>query len=118
MRHVTVEICGESLEFPVSMEAGQKLEAAGYDPLRTALRSKRLAAGEYPLTAQGVITVLAIGAKAAKSKLTREQIGQAVFDAGVMEYLADAVDYLAAFVTAEPEHPAPGGGDEKNDETA
>lgn len=118
MRHVALKICGEDLELPVSFEAGQKLEAAGYDPLRTALRSKRIAAGEYPLTAQGVITVLHIGAKCAKSKLTREAIGQAVFDDGVMVFLPNAVDYLAAFVTAEPEHPLPEGSDEKNPPTA
>ena len=59
------------------------------------------------MTSQGVITVLHIGTRAAGSKLKREQIGQAVFDDGVMTWLGKAVDYLAAFVSAGPEHPVP-----------
>lgn len=118
MRTVQATIAGDELELPVSYEAGSKLEQAGYDPLRTALKAKRIAAGEYPLTAQGVITVLAIGAKAAKSKKSREEIGQAVFDEGVMHYLPIAVDYLAAFVTAEPEFPTPKAGSDPNDQPA
>lgn len=89
---------------PVSFAAGEKLEKAGYDPLRTALRTNR---GEQTMTSQGVITVLHIGAHAAGSKLKREQIGQAVFDSGVMTWLPKAVDYMAAFVAAGPEHPVP-----------
>lgn len=109
LRTVSVEIAGESFDMPVSYQAGQQLEAAGYDPLNMAIRARRVAeaGGAYPLTAGGVITVLAIGVKAAKSKLTREQLGQAVYTAGVMAYLATAMDYLAAFVTAEPEFPVP-----------
>lgn len=102
MRHVPLKICGEELDLPISFEAGEKLEKAGYDPLRTALRQNR---GEIALSSQGVIVVLAIGAKCAGSKLKREEIGQAVFDAGVNAYLGVAIDYLAAFVMAEPEFP-------------
>ena len=65
-----------------------------------------------------MITILAIGAKAAKSKKTREEIGQAVFDEGVLHYLPIAVDYLAAFVQAEPEHPPPKADGDPNDEPA
>lgn len=116
MRSVKLTIAGEEIDMPVTFAAGQKLDAAGFDPLRTALRAQRLGAGEYPLTAQGVIAVLTIGAHEGKSKLKREQIGQAVFDAGVMAYLPVAVDYLGEFVRAEPEHPVPGSDDGKNEE--
>lgn len=112
MRHVPLNICGESLQLPVSFEAGERLERAGYDPLVSAFKSR----GGNHLSSQGVITVLWIGAVAAGSKLTRPQIGQAVYDAGTNKFLGDAVDYLAAFVEAEPEYPVPAapGGDEKN----
>lgn len=113
MRTVPLEICGESIEMPVSFTAGEKLERAGYDPLKTALRTNR---GEQTMTSQGVITVLHIGAREAGSKLKREQIGQAVFDDGVMKWLGKAVDYMAAFVTAGPEHPVPEVAGAKNDE--
>lgn len=114
MRKVSATIAGEELELPVTFDAGTKLEAAGYDPLRTALKAKRLTSGEYPLTSLGVIVVLYIGAKAAGSKKTREEIGQAVFDEGVLHYLPVAVNYLAAFVQSEPEFPVPKAGDDPN----
>lgn len=107
MRTVKVEICGEVLEFPVSFKAGERLEKAGFDPLRTALRTHR---GEQTMTSQGVIMVLWIGAREAGSKLKHEEIGQAVFDDGAMKWLTVAVDYMAAFVTAGPEHPVPEAG--------
>lgn len=115
MRKVNVSICGKEVEMPVSFDAGQTLEAVGYDPLRTALRSKKIAAGDYPLTAHGVVKVIHAGCQAAKADLTLQEIGQAIYDAGVMAYLGIAIDYLAAFVNAEPEHPIPkaGGAKEK-----
>lgn len=111
MRHVPLTICGEALQLPISFEAGEKLERAGYDPLLSAFKSR---AG-MQLSSQGVITVLWIGAVSAGSKLTRSQIGQAVYDAGTNKFLGHAVDYLAAFVEAEPEFPVPAPqGGEKN----
>jgi hypothetical protein len=106
VRTVTLKICGEDLELPVSFEAGEQLEKAGYDPLRTALKTRR---GDFVMSAGGVITVLYIGAREAGSKLKRKDVGQAVFDAGANAYLGVAIDYLAAFVEAEPEFPVPGG---------
>jgi hypothetical protein len=106
MRTVSVKICGEELELPVSWQAGEQLEKAGYDPLRTGLKMRR---GDFVWSAMAVVTVLYVGARAAGSKLKREQVGQAVFDAGVNAYLGTASDYLAEFVEAEPEFPIPGG---------
>lgn len=113
MRTVPLKICGEELALPVSFDAGTKLEAAGYDPLRTAFKLRR---GDFVWSSVGVVTVLYIGAKEAGSKLDRKTIGQAVYDAGTRAYLPVVDDYLTAFVEAEPEHPVPGSGDDSGNE--
>lgn len=98
MRSVTVELCGETLQLPVTFEAGEALAKAGFDPLEAAL-------GKPVRTAGAVISILHIGAGQAKSKLSRKQIGEFVVEAGVINWLKPVNEYLAEFLNAGPEHP-------------
>lgn len=107
MRSVTVEIDGQSIDMPVSYAAGTALAKAGFDPLAMAIKASN---GESSLDSLGVIEILYLGVKHAGEKLTREQVGNAVYEGGVGAFAGVATGYLAAFVTAGPEHPvkAPG----------
>ena len=98
----TVELCGETLHFPVTFEAGERLANAGYDPLEAAL-------GKPIKTARAIIAILHVGAQCAGSKLTRQKIGEHVFDRGAINFLADVNEYLALFVDQAPEHPVSSG---------
>lgn len=104
MRTVTVEICGETIDMPVSFAAGCALADAGCDPLVVAMQSGRGSS----LTSVDVAKIIHVGAKQAGSKLTLEQIGEEVFRSGILPYLKPATEYIAAFVTASPEHPVKG----------
>lgn len=101
MRSVTVEIAGESIDLPVNFKAGEALANAGVDPLKVALN----AASGTGMSSIDVITVLVVGAKAAGSKLTRDQIGNAVYEDGVVAHLRVVNEYLSEFVNKKPEYP-------------
>jgi hypothetical protein len=105
MRTVTLELAGETLEMPVSFAAGSALSKAGIDPLQLALKHDIRAS----MTSAAVIRVLYIGAEAAGSKLTLEEVGSAVYEVGAIEFLPVAIDYLTAFCAAAPEHPVKAG---------
>lgn len=101
MKTVTLEICGETIEMPVGFITGTALAKAGVDPLQFALRVDR----NSSLTSESMIKVLHIGARAGGSKLTLEQIGTAVYDAGALDWVPVTIEYLSAFCSAAPEHP-------------
>ena len=102
MRSVTVELCGETLHFPVNYSAGSKLSAAGHDPFAVSLNKFSA------LTGEGAIRILQVGASEAGSKLTVEQIGNYVYEHGIATYVNEAAKYILAFITAKTEHPVPG----------
>lgn len=109
MRSVTLEICGETVEMPVTFEAGMSLEKVGFDPLQFALKVSQVrndtASLMLLLTSGGIVQILHCGTRASGSKLRKEQIGAAVYEAGIVEYLSKATEYLSAFTSAQPEHP-------------
>jgi hypothetical protein len=119
VRHVELEICGESVQMPVNFEAGEALEKAGVDPYVIAVKTWSLidpktgAMREMPLTSRQVIEVLYIGTRQAGSKLTRKQIGDSVYASDMMKWLSAASDYLAAFTKAGPEYPVKDSGEEE-----
>lgn len=93
-RSKQLEICGETLSLPVNYAAAEALADAGFDPLEVALAK--------PIKTLGaIVAVLHTGVKASGSKLTREDVGRAVAEAGALAYVRTANDYLAAFL--EPE---------------
>lgn len=94
MRSFSVELCGESLELPVTWEVGEALAKAGFDPLEIVVTAVD---GAAVRTSAAVITILHAGAKAAGSKLTRAQIGEAAYG-NLLPHLTMASDYVAAFL--------------------
>lgn len=101
IRSFEVTIAGTVYDMPVTMAAAMKVVETVGDPLEMA----RAMASEKMLTLSQVIGIVAAGVRCAGANLSTEQIGEHIIEAGAMNYLTVASQYLLAMVSGSPEKP-------------
>lgn len=104
MRTVDVSLAGAVYAMPVSFAAIEKVASRVGDPFALSLGMTR---GETLSLLQTVETI-AIGASLAGCKLTREEVGQAITEAGAQDFLKVASSYVIALVSGGPSAPMVG----------
>jgi hypothetical protein len=121
MRTLTIEHDGEEHELAATFGASVELADRVGDPMfiarEAALEATMMQARipyqpKFVFTVQNVPEILAIGLKAAGSKLKKREIEEMVFDAGFLHARKWAADYLALIVEPKPTVPL----DEPEDE--
>lgn len=103
-RTVEVVINGTAYHMPVSYRASKEIAEAVGDPLKFAMDAHK---GQLNLTVDEVVRVVSIGCKNAGCSLPMDQIGEAVVEGGVLDYLKIAVEYITAFCSSGPSGGAP-----------
>lgn len=110
MRSITVDIAGRSFDLKATFSAARELAQKVADPLfiarEAAIDDQMGKAGiiyqpKFALTVDNVPMMLWIGAKAGGSKVTLQEMQEAVFDHGFLEAKAAVMDYLAMIVTPQ-----------------
>jgi hypothetical protein len=104
-RTVEVVLDGQAYAMPASYRAAREIAQKVGDPLKLALAAHR-SGGAVPMGIDDVVGILAIGVRLAGCKLSTEEIGEAVVDAGVTNYIGTVGDYILAIVSG-PEESAP-----------
>lgn len=120
MRKITISLAGTEIDLVANFAASIELN----DKVRDPLEIMKFAALDHMFAEKGIAytppwqfsvknipIILHIGAKAAKSELTLEEMQNLCFEAGYLESQAEAVHYVASIVgpTAEVEVPEPAG---------
>lgn len=100
----TVEavINGTAYQMPASYKASREIAQAVGDPLKLAMaahQAKLLGTNDGALSVDDVVNIIAIGVKHAGCSLPTDAIGEAIVEAGVMNYLKVVGDYLLAICT-------------------
>jgi hypothetical protein len=96
----TVEavINGTAYHMPASYKASVEIARAVGDPLKLAVTANQNR-GAVSMSIEDVVSVIAIGCKHAGCSLPADAIGEAIVEAGVMNYLKIVGDYLLAICT-------------------
>jgi hypothetical protein len=97
-RTVEVTIGGTVYRMPASYKAAREIAQKVGDPLKLAVAAYRQG-GAVSMSVDDVVNVIAIGAGLAGCSLTVEAVGDAIVEAGVMEYLPVVGDYILAIVS-------------------
>lgn len=96
----TVEavINGTAYHMPASYKASKDIAEKVGDPLKLAM-SAHAGGGSITMSVDDVVNIIAIGCKHAGCSLPTDSIGEAIVEAGVMNYLPVVGDYLLAICT-------------------
>jgi hypothetical protein len=96
----TVEavINGTAYHMPANYKASVEIARTVGDPLKLAVAANQNR-GSVSMSIEDVVNIIAIGCKHAGCSLPAESIGEAVVEAGVMNYLKIVGDYLLAICT-------------------
>lgn len=96
----TVEavINGTAYHMPASYKASKEIAEKVGDPLKLAL-SAHESKGTATMSVDDVVNIISIGCKHAGCSLPVDAIGEAIVEAGVMNYLKTVGDYLLAICT-------------------
>lgn len=109
-RTVTVKIGQSEWHMPASYKASREIAQAVDDPLKMALKAER---GELEFSTDMVVSMVYIGCKHAGCSLSKDEIGEAIFDEGPAAYLDAIGEYIASLVMGGPERPIAGTGKKK-----
>lgn len=109
-RTVTVKVGNAEWHMPASYAASTEIAEAVEDPLKLAMRAER---GELEFTTDMVVSMIHIGCKHAGCSLTKEKVGEAIYEQGLASYLDSVGEYIAALVMGGPERPVHGEGKKK-----
>ena len=109
-RTVTVRVGNAEWHMPASYKASREIAQAVDDPLRLALQAEK---GELDFTTDMVVNLVYIGCKHAGCSLSKEDVGEAIFEAGLSTYLDAIGEYIAALVMGGPERPIEGSAKKK-----
>lgn len=101
-RTVAVKINGSEWRMPVSYRASKEIAERVGDPLTMAMNARN---GEIQWTSEDIVRVIYIGCSQAGCSLTQDQIGEAMFDHGLQNYLGPMAEYIGALVQGGPERP-------------
>ena len=101
---VEVTLNGTVWRMPASYKASKEVAERVGDPLQMALRAH--ATGTVDMTTEQVVDIIAIGVRHAGCSLVRDDIGEAIIDGGLVEYVRAAGEYIGAFVAGGPEKQA------------
>lgn len=99
-RFVDLELGGNTWRLPATYAVSKQISETVGDPLKMAVAAGH---GQLPWTLENAIDILHVGLKAAGCKLTRQQVGEAIHDAGPIPYMKDVARYVAALVEGSPE---------------
>ena len=105
-RTVTVKINGTEWHMPASYRASKEFAEQVGDPLKLAIQAESMT---LELSTEDVVSAIYVGCKHAGSSLTKDQIGESIFesDSGLAGYLDAVGAYIAAMVAGSPERPTP-----------
>lgn len=100
----TVEavINGTAYHMPASYKASKEIAEKVGDPLKLAMSAhhdKVHGTNTASMSIDDIVNIIAIGCKHAGCSLAADAIGDAIVDAGVMNYLKVVGDYLLAICT-------------------
>lgn len=87
---------------PASYRASRDIAESVGDPLQMAVAAEK---GEMELSIEDVVNVIYVGCKHAGCSLTKEQVGDAMFDAGIATYIETVGQYIGLMVMGGPERP-------------
>lgn len=114
MRTVEVTIDGAVWSMPVNFAASMQLTEQVGDPLKLAIS---LAKGEM-LTVVQVGLIIACGVRCAGCQLERDEICDAIIEAGAQDYIQPAAKYVVSIVSGSPKVPVSGTKKKQTDERA
>ena len=110
-RTVAVKINGSEWHMPASWKASKEVTLAVRDPMLLAVDADN---GQLELTTDMVVSLIYIGCKNAGCNLTKDEVGEYIFEAGgPAEYLKEVVQYVGALVQGGPQRPISGSAKKK-----
>ena len=110
-RTVAVKINGSEWHMPASWKASKEVAQEVGDPLRLALDADNQ---RLEFTTDMVVTMVYIGCKHAGCSLTRDEIGEHIFEGdGPASYLTVIGEYIGALVLGGPQRPVAGNSKKK-----
>lgn len=117
-RTVTVTLRGTEWHMPASYRASKEIAEVVGDPLGMAEKITKhfgLKPSERSVlfTLDEMVSIVYIGCKAAGCGLNKDQVGDAIVDAGAADYISIVADYILAICLGGPEKPVQGAGKKK-----
>lgn len=110
-RAVTVMVGAKEWHMPASYKASKEVAETVGDPLQMSLAAST---GELNWTTDDVVSVIYIGCKHAGCSLSKDEIGEAVMEGGLQNYIVSVGQYIGAMVMGGPERPISGERKKKN----
>ena len=107
---VSYTLSGVEYAMPASYKVAREIGQRVGDPLAMAIKAEQ---GEIPWTLEGTVDIIHIGVKAAGCSLSRDDVGDAVFDGGVTDALQAAAELISGIVAGGPDKPVKAGGGKK-----
>lgn len=109
MKTVEVTVRGERYGMPVSIDAIDSLNSRGVD----VFGCLELLARKKPIPAVQTVELIAVGLLLAGCKITRDEIGQAIVEDGLVNYRLVSSAYVLALCSGKPAAPAATGSKKK-----
>lgn len=108
---ITVELNGQSWAMPASYGASRDIANKVFDPLDIAIKAN--ASGGIKFTVDEIVSVIHIGVTHAGASLTKEQVGNGIFDSegGVVKHMELVGDYIGLMISGS--EGSSGGGEKK-----
>lgn len=98
---VECKINGQGWHMPATYKASRDVAQEVGDPLGMMLETQ--AKGQVSWSVEDVISIIAIGLRHAGCGLSRDDIGEAVIEGGLMEYVGVASNYIWAMLEGASE---------------
>lgn len=101
-RYVECVVDGQTWRMPVNYRAAMQIARTVGDPLQMVQKAAR---GQLTWSMSDVVSIIEAGLAAAGCSLTKEQVGEAVVNAGVNAFIEPASAYISSLVSGGPERP-------------
>jgi len=112
MREIEITLGGRSFTLAANFKTSMEIAKRVGDPLtirrEAALEAMFISRGipyepKWRFTVENVVEILAIGLIGAGNKITREEVGELVFETGLSTAMETASDYLTIIFGPQPE---------------
>lgn len=101
-RYIDVTLDGRTWRMPASLAVYRQVAREVGDPLQAAVIASK---GSLPWGGEELIAVVYIGVSAAGCSLSREQVGELMYEQGLGKFVGIVGEYIRSLVQGGPEKP-------------